>query len=142
MTESSERQPCGCDSMSICTECMDTRAVVCKGIPDRRRCNRFCNAPGEIALWGHCVLCEAIAVSEKKFKQVELAMRANSHLENLPLPGYVEHIDAVRLLQNYEEVCRLAFRDDSISLQRDELLEALKGMSLEWKIELEKKEKA
>ena len=128
MTESTERQVCGCDSMSICTACRDTRAVPCKGIPDRRRCNRFCNAPGEIAKYGHCILCETIAEAERKFRQVSLEMQAIPLLADLPLPGYVSHIDAVRLLSNYEEVCRLAFRDDSIALQRDELLEALKGM--------------
>ena len=114
MVEPSERQACGCDSMSICSACIDIRAVICRGIPGRRRCNRFCNAPGEIALFGHCSLCESFAESERRFKQVALEMQANSNLATLPLPGYVTHIDAVRLLSSYEEVCRLAFRENSI----------------------------
>jgi len=96
------REPCNCDERRICSGCFSERGIVCPGLPGKYECGRTATPPGEMRLYGHCLLCEGLAEAERSFRRADAERRANQNLNDLPLPGYVRHIDASRMLSLYD----------------------------------------
>lgn len=111
-------KPCGCDEMCVCSDCRSERAVVCPGLPGKYECGRTATSPGEMRLYGHCVLCESLAEAERRFRRVEAERRANQNLNELPLPGYVRHVDAARMLSLYDVLLSKVVKPDESAEKR------------------------
>jgi predicted O-methyltransferase YrrM len=95
---SSAPEECACGEMEICSACLGTRARPCPGLPGKWTCRRTNTPPGEIAKYGHCMVCESLAEAERRFRMVEAACQKDHRLNTLPMPGYVTQGDAALIL--------------------------------------------